>query len=596
MENILHESHTDLQERDYTKDTIARIAEINLSVDKEAVPDGFDVDDEGVWLIQERKEGAPTKEWISSPLWVTAHTRDHRNENHGRVLEFQDIDNHKHRWTMPMDLLASEGSKIIGALLNMGLIISPKKYGKERLLEYIARSKPLRRARCVSQCGWFNQAFVLPSTVIGYIQSERIVYQNFSCLESKSSASGSLTEWSNQVAGKAIGNSRLILSISAAFGGPLLRLTNHENIGVHYRGNSSLGKSTAEYVANSVWGPLSDIHTFRATANGLEGIASLHNDRLLCLDELGQISPHEAGHVIYMLGNGMGKGRATQQGAAKKQATWRLVFLSTGELGLTQLMLEIGKRVKAGQEVRFIEIPADTGKYGLFENLHEFENGADFATYLKNTCAALHGIASKAFLTKLVEDIEGATATVEAIINGIRQQYLPKDASAQAIRVFNHFALIAAAGELASQFGITGWEVEDAVKGVMKCFQDWIESRGDTGMHEEKEALLQVRTFFELHGESRFTSWDRDANDKNRTSNRVGYRKETEEGTEFYVFPNLFRSEICKGLDHRLVEQVCIKHKYLSPSPDGAPTRAERLPGAVKTKRCYRFKSEILSE
>ena len=76
----------------------------------------------------------------------------------------------------------------------------------------------------------------------------------------------------------------------------------------------------------------------------------------------------------------------------------------------------------------------------------------------------------------------------------------------------------------------------------------------------------------------------------------MGYRKETEEGTEFYVFPDFFRDEICKGLDYRFVEKVCIKHKYLLPSPDGTPTRVERLPGIAKTKRCYRFKPEILSE
>ena len=510
METILNNITADPQEQNCINDTTARAAEIDERADKEAIPEGFEVDEEGIWYIQEVKNEAPRREWICSPLWVTAYTRDHRNENHGRVLGFRDIDGHKHEWTMAMDLLASDGAKIIGVLLNMGLIIATKKHAKERLLEYIARATPIRRARCVSQCGWFNQSFVLPRGVIGYIQKEKIVYQNSLAIESKNSQSGSLAEWrAANSATKTIGNSRLILSASAAFTGPLLYLLNHENIGIHFRGNSSLGKSTAAYVGNSVWASPADIHTFRATANGLEGIASLNNDRMLCLDELGQISPHEAGHVIYMLGNGMGKGRATQQGLAKRQATWRLLFLSTGELSLAQLMLEVGKKAKAGQEVRFIEIPADTGKYGLFENLHEFENVDDFATYLKDTCAEFYGTASRAFLTKLVEDIEGVIAIVKTIINGVRQRYLPKDASAQVIRVFNHFALIAAAGELASRFGVTGWEVETALEGVMKCFKDWLESRGGTGMHEESEAISQARSYFELHGESRFTPWDK---------------------------------------------------------------------------------------
>ena len=189
----------------------------------------------------------------------------------------------------------------------------------------------------------------------------------------------------------ASGNSRLILAISASFTGPLLRLLHHENIGIHFKGNSSLGKSTALHVANSTWGNPANVNTFRATANGLEGIASLHNDRLLCIDELGQISLMEAGQIVYMLGNGVGKGRATQHGLAKKQSTWRLVFISTGELSFSQVMEEVGSRVKAGQEVRLIEIPADTGISGLFENLHGFKGGADFATYLKEASSQFYG-------------------------------------------------------------------------------------------------------------------------------------------------------------------------------------------------------------
>jgi len=128
------------------------------------------------------------------------------------------------------------------------------------------------------------------------------------------------------------------------------------------------------------------------------------------------------------------------------------------------------------------------------------------------------------------------------------------------------------------------------------CFTAWLGSRGNLGMHEEKEALAQVRTFFAAHEESRFTPWDKGPDDKSRTSNRMGFRKETDAGTEFYVFSEQFRNEICQGMDYRYVEQVCLKHGYLLSSPDGAPTRVERLPGMKKNMRCYRFNPEILSE
>ena len=132
MDNNLHNSAHSLQEKDLIENTKDRADEINHLVDKERVPQGYEVDEEGVWHIQEKKDAPSSREWICTPLWITGYTRDYKNENHGRVLEFQDIDGYRHIWTMPMDLLAGESSKILAALLNMGLRISPKRQAKER--------------------------------------------------------------------------------------------------------------------------------------------------------------------------------------------------------------------------------------------------------------------------------------------------------------------------------------------------------------------------------------------------------------------------------------------------------------------------------
>ncbi|MFW9878321.1 MAG: DUF927 domain-containing protein [Candidatus Thorarchaeota archaeon] len=598
MNNILLNNYLDLQEENMITDTLERVEEINKLVENENLPDNFELDKEGLWFKKPKKKETDSqiRIFISSPLRVTACARDHLSENHGRILEFNDIDGHKHIWAMPMELLANDGGKILAKLLNMGLRISPQKKAKEYLLEYITLCQPIRRARCVSQTGWFNGVFVLPFETIGFGQGEKIIYQNNINFESNTRSSGSLDDWRIKISTKACGNSRLILTLSAGFTGPILRLMNHENIGIYFRGNSSLGKSTAGIVANSIWGGKKDIYTFRATANGLEGIASLYNDRLLSLDELGQLSPYDAGSVFYMLGNGTGKIRSNKKGLPKKCATWHLVFLSNGELSLWQLLEEGGKRVKAGQEVRFIEISADTGCHGLFENLHEFENGAAFSDYLRDICSELYGTASKEFLKQLVKDLSGAIEYMKVVIEGMRQRFLPENASGQVIRVFNHFVLIAASGELASHFGITGWKAGEASKGVMKCFEDWLNLRGDNGMQEEQFALTQIRKFFELHGESRFSSWDSDLVNESRTIKRVGFKRYTDDrGIEFYVFVTAFRKEICSRLDYRYVEKICIKHNLLLPSSDGSPTRPERFPGNKSTTRCYRFTPEVLS-
>ena len=76
-----------------------------------------------------------------------------------------------------------------------------------------------------------------------------------------------------------------------------------------------------------------------------------------------------------MLANGAGKSRAGRAGEGRKPAEWRVLFLSTGEIGIADKVAEDGrKKVTAGQEVRVIDVPADAGAgFGLFEDLHSFE-------------------------------------------------------------------------------------------------------------------------------------------------------------------------------------------------------------------------------
>src|SRR5205814_2019805 len=127
--------------------------------------------------------------------------------------------------------------------------------------------------------------------------------------------------------------------------------------GFHLVGGSSIGKTTALLVAGSVCGGGGIggyLRSWRATSNGLEGVAAAHCDSLLCLDEMGQVNSHEAGASAYMLANGVGKARANRNGESKPASEWRTIFLSTGELSLADKIIEDGRnrQVAAGQQVR----------------------------------------------------------------------------------------------------------------------------------------------------------------------------------------------------------------------------------------------------
>lgn len=559
-----------------------------------SLPSGFFFTDQGLMYQHEGKDGQnpPSPIFICSRLDITACTRDDDNQNHGRLLEFKDVDNHLHVWAMPMELLAGDGTAYRQVLLSMGLIIAPGKRARELLTIYIQSSNPIRRARCVSQIGWHKSCFVLPNKTIGCFGKERLILQTISSSLPNYSTSNSLSEWMEHVSILCIGNTRLAFSLSVAFATPLLNLLGLENGGFHFRGSSSIGKTTALAIATSVWGGKEHIQRWRATTNGLEALAAVHNDTLLCLDELSQIDAGIAGENAYMLANGSGKNRADRHGSSKKKATWRLLFLSTGEISLADHMMEDGKKIRAGQEIRIIDIPADTHVHGIFENLHGYPNAASFAEILNQECSAYYGTAAQEFIRLLIENYADVITQIKQFMEDFLSTCVPKNADGQVYRAGKRFALVAAAGELATAFGITGWNKFEATLSAKACFESWLNNRGGLVSQEELAIISQAKRFFEQHGESRFSLWD--APPENKTINRAGYKKYTNEGVEYFVFKESFKTEIAAGFDHRLFARVCIKHGLLREGTKKEYTRSERLPHSTVNTRCYRFTPKVL--
>ena len=152
-------------------------------------------------------------------------------------------------------------------------------------------------------------------------------------------------------------------------------------------------------------------------------------------------------------------------------------------------------------------------------------------------------------------------------------------------RVCERFALIAAAGELATQYGITAWPPGEAEQAATRCFQAWIEYRGGTDNQERSALLSQIRRFFEMHGESRFSEWE--AQNSN-TLYRAGFKKTTVLGMSYYILPEVFREELCAGFDSRAVTRLLLAEGWLEPGEHQAPYRREYLPG-IGRSRCYVF-------
>jgi len=370
--------------------------------------------------------------------------------------------------------------------------------------------------------------------------------------------------------------------------------------------------------AGSVWGGggiRGYRRQWRATLNGLEGMAALHSDALLLLDEIAEIEGKEAGGVAYMLGNGQGKSRAKRDGSGRAPATWRSLFLSTGETTLADKIQEDGRRkATAGSGVRVADLPAEVGEFGAFETIHEATSADVFADTLRADAERYYGTAIRAFLTRLVGDLDRHVARLRTLRDSFFTELKVSDSDGQVRRVANRFALIAAAGQLATEFEITGWNKDKDPNSIshamVSCFNAWVTQRGSTkGPQELEDGIKQIRKFIEENGESRFApiggncmvNKEGELVDIDRpTMRRVGFRTaDSGGGIDYLVMPESFRRELCDGFDSAALATELIRREMLISSLDKktgkvVPTVSKRIPALSKTARVFHLRSTIL--
>lgn len=502
-----------------------------------------DVDGErlapGVWSFGETKEGQPSKTRISSPIHVLAVTYDTQDNNFGRLLRFQNTVGAWREWSMPMDLMAGSGEELRRELLSMGVELTPGSQARNLLLSYLQARPPKRRMRCALQVGWHDKTFVLPDVVIGP-DADGVIFQSAGAVADEYTRAGTLDGWRDEIAIKAVGNPLLALAFSSAFAGPLLKPCNAEGGGLHFVGDSSTGKTTLIEAACSVWGGPNYKRSWRSTANGMEGAATLFNDNLLALDEISECDPRDVGAIVYALGNGKGKQRASRTGAARSVASWRCFIISSGERTIATSMAEGGYRAKAGQSVRLLDIPA-SGAYGAWDTLHGLPSGAAFSDAIKRAAVTHHGHAGRAFLERLTHDTQDFCALLESV----KRAPIFAATDGQHKRVAARFALVAMAGELATEYGLTGWPEGLALEAAIHGFKAWLTTRGQ-GNDERRQIVERVSDFIERHGDGRFS-------DEQATSpirDRAGWYRDTDQGRT-YLFTSEALREALKGFDFR---------------------------------------------
>jgi putative DNA primase/helicase len=524
-------------------------------------------------MTEEKKDSLPMpfETWFCSPLHIDAVTFDGQSNNFGRLLRFKNSLGRWREWSMPMELLAGDGSALRGELLAMGVELDPYK-ARQQLPAYLQREHPKRQMHCALQVGWAGKSFVLPDEVIGP-DAAGVIFQSGERGHEEHTKAGTLQGWQVGIAALAGGNPLLLLALSAGFAGPMLARCNSEGGGIHFVGDSSTGKTTAIEAACSIWGGPNYRRSWRATANGMEGAAALFNDCLLALDEISECDPKEVGAIIYALGNGRGKQRASRSGSARGVMRWRCFVLSSGERTIGTTMLEGGHRAKAGQSVRLLDVPA-ARIFGAWDELHEAASAAAFSDGIKRAAAQHHGLVGRSFLEKLTHDPRDFCSMLETAKS--LPLFSAEGGEGQDKRAAGRFALIGLSGELATEYGLTGWQEGEAINAAALAFDLWRAQRGK-GNDERRQIAEQLSGFIERHGDGRFS--DADETGESQIRDRAGWWRDSADGREYLLTAEAIRDAL-KGFDFKRALDVLQELGALSkPGANGERARFCRIRG-----------------
>ncbi len=557
----------------------------------------FHIKEDGLFFVEEDKNGITQKRFISTPVQVIAKTRDNSSNNWGVLLKWMDDSGVEHTQALSMELFQTDGADLRKALAYQGVMIAPDQRARNLFQCYLMSYRTGQYALCVDRVGWHGDVFVLPHQNFGQNNSgDLIVYQSNNSLDNRYQCKGTLEQWRSNVAQIVENHNLLVFALSTAFSGQLLGPLHQQGGGFHYKGGSSKGKSTAMYLASSVFGDYEHFcRTWKATGNALEHTAYMHNDSFLALDEIGEIvNPKELGNIVYMLANGLGKARMTKQITAKTMHQWKVIFLSSGEKSMKEIMQEQGQITKLGQEIRLIDIDVDQSKHGIFDCLDFAEDGAKQAIELKKRMSECYGAAGIAWIEYFTINKSTVVKKAMTLFSQYREALVTNQSQGHIIRVASYFALVAVAGELATQANITGWKMGTAFKAAQKVFNQWLACFEKVGNFEDREIIAHIKAFFEANESSRFEAITPDPEHIERIHNRVGYWKIENGEKIFFVLSEQYKKEICKGYDPKKVTKVLMAYNLLQ-HDSGKSVKTVRLPGRSNTVKVYAIKESIFS-
>ncbi|MDS0272071.1 TOPRIM and DUF927 domain-containing protein [Klebsiella quasipneumoniae] len=500
--------------------------------------------------------------WLCSPLEVVGTGRDDKDQY--LIIRWQAFGvSALTTAAIPLaDIGEREGWRTLKA---GGINVTTKSSLRAILADWLQRSGARELWRVAHATGWQCGAYIMPDGEVIGTPEHPVLFNGRSSAAAGYTVKGTAEDWRGSVAHLVAGNYSMMTATAAALAAPLIGLAGADGFGIHFYEQSSAGKTTTANVASSLYGNPDLLRlTWYGTALGLANEAAAHNDGLMPLDEVGQGSdPVSVSQSAYALFNGVGKLQGAKEGGNRDLKRWRTVAISTGEMDLETFIAGAGRRTKAGQLVRLLNIPLSKAV-----RFHEHRNGKQHADALKEAYQHHHGAAGRLWIKWLADHQQQATEAVRECEARWRS-LIPADYGEQVHRVAARFAILEAALLLSA--GITGWDAQTCRDAVQHSYNAWLREFG-TGNKEHQQIIEQTEAFLNAYGLSRFAPFPYSPADL-PIKELAGYRRRQGEHDEspisFYTFPATFEKEIAAGFNHKQFAEVLKRAGMLTPPSSG---------------------------
>lgn len=517
------------------------------------------------WVVpkvdKESGEIIHNENWLASPMEVIGTGRDDKDQYLiVRWLAFGAAV--QTTAAIPLaDIGEREGWRTLKA---GGVNVTTKSSLRAILADWLQRSGSRELWRVAQATGWQCGAYIMPDGEIIGTPEHPVLFNGRSSAAAGYTVKGTADSWRGSVARLACGNYAMMTGTAAALAAPLIGLVGADGFGIHFYEQSSAGKTTTANVASSLYGSPDLLRlTWYGTALGLANEAAAHNDGLMPLDEVGQgADPVSVSQSAYALFNGVGKLQGAKEGGNRDLKRWRTVAISTGEMDLETFIASAGRKTKAGQLVRLLNIPLSKAV-----RFHDHQNGKQHADALKDAYQHHHGAAGREWIKWLADHQQQAIDTVRECEARWRS-LIPADYGEQVHRVGARFAILEAALILGNI--ITGWDVQTCRDAVQHSYNAWLREFG-TGNKEHQQIVEQTEAFLNSFGLSRFAPFPYCSTDM-PIKDLAGYRQKgsyDESPMIFYTFPGAFEKEIAQNFNHKQFAEVLKNAGMLTPPTSG---------------------------